>query len=87
MRPYRIGIAVEVAEYAVHLHDLIDISRHDTVVVPFLGEIPIVVVGTLVRQEQCTGDIPLDGTLVGRKGEEQFVEAAHMLLGFCGSVL
>ena len=36
IRPYRIGIAVEVTEYAVHLYDLIDISRHDTVVVPFL---------------------------------------------------
>ena len=36
MRPYRIGIAVEVTEYAVHLYDLIDISRDDTVVVPFL---------------------------------------------------
>ncbi|ERJ63722.1 hypothetical protein HMPREF1553_02454, partial [Porphyromonas gingivalis F0568] len=36
IRPYRIGIAVEVTENAVHLHDLIDISCHDTVVVSFL---------------------------------------------------
>ena len=56
-------------------------------VVPFLGEIPIVIVGTFIRQEQRTGDIPLDGTLIGRKGEEQLVEAAHVLFRLGGSVL
>ena len=32
-------------------------------------------------------DIGLDGRLVGREGEEEFVEAPHMLAGFDGTVL
>lgn len=62
--PCLIGIAVEVANYAVHLQHLIDVACNDTVVVTLLGKVRIVVVGTLVRQQQGTFHIMLDGTLV-----------------------
>lgn len=38
IRPRLIGITVEVARHAVHLDNLVDVTRNQTVVIPFLGK-------------------------------------------------
>ena len=44
-------------------------------------------VGTLVSQQQSPVDIVLDGILLRRKTEEEFMEAPHVLPGFRRTVL
>ena len=56
-----VGIVGEVHHHAIDFKHLIDISRNDAVVVTLLREIPVVVVGTLVGQQQSAADIVLDG--------------------------
>ena len=48
--PGGIGICVEIAYHAVNLHDLIDISGYDTVVVTLLREIGIIIICRLVAE-------------------------------------
>ena len=74
-----VGIEVEVADHRIDLQRLIDVARDDTVVVPLLGEVHVVVVGTLVREQQGAFEVVLDGALFGREGEEQLVKAADVL--------
>ena len=66
---------------------MIDVARDDTVVIAFLGEIRVIVVGTPVREQQGTFDIVLDRALFGREREEQLVEASHVLARFGWAVL
>ena len=58
-----VGVAVEVADHRIDLQHLIDVARDDTVVIAFLGEIRVIVVGTPVREQQGTFDIVLDRAL------------------------
>ena len=74
-----IGIAVEVARHAVHLHGLVDVRRDDAVVVSLFLPVLVVAEGALVAQVQCPAYVALDGGLVGREREEQFVKPPHVL--------
>ena len=65
-----VGVAVEVADHRIDLQHLIDVARDDTVVIAFLGEIRVIVVGTPVREQQGTFDIVLDRALFRREGED-----------------
>ena len=84
---HAVGIAVEIADHRIDLQHLIDVTRDDAVVVAFLGEIRVVIVGTLVRQQQGAFDVVFNRTFFRREREEQLVEAAHVLAGFGGTVL
>ena len=87
IRPRLIGITVEVAGHAVHLDNLVDVTRNQAVVIPFLGKVHIIMVGALVGQQQSPVDIVLDGVLLRRKAEEEFMEPPHVLPGFRRTVL
>ena len=82
-----VGIGVEAAHHAVYPERLVDAARDDAVVIALFSKVGIAVVGALVRQEQGAADIVFDGALVGREGEEEFVETPHMLPRFGGAVL
>lgn len=49
------------------------------VVIPLLRKVAVVLICRAVAQKHCPLDITLDGTLVGCKREEEFVETLHML--------
>ena len=66
---------------------MVDVPGDDAVVVPFLGEVRIVVVHALVRQQQRTLHVVFYRALFGREREKQLVEAAHMLPRFRRTVL
>ena len=68
-----VGIAVEVAHHAVHLQHLVDVTGDDAVVVPLIGEVRLVVVHALVRQQQRTLHVVFYRALFGREREEQDV--------------
>ena len=73
-----IGVTLEVARHAVHPHGLVDVRRDDSVVIPLLFPVLVVAEGTFVTQVQCPADVALNGRLVGRECEEQFVEPPDM---------
>ena len=85
--PRLVGIAVEVADHAVHLKHLIDVPRYDAVVETLLREVGVVVVRAPVRQQQRALHVVFDGALLRREGEEKLVEAAHVFPCFRRAVL
>ena len=64
IRPRLIGIAVEVASHTVHLDNLVDVTRNQTVIISLLRKIHIIMVSALVSQQQSTMDIVFDGILL-----------------------
>ena len=84
---YMIWISFEIATHAIHCDGLRYVGRDDAVVVSLLVPVFVVTVGTLVREEERPVDVRLDSGLVRGHREEQFMEAAHMLAGFYGTVL
>ena len=61
----RIGVHIEIAGDTVHLYNLVDITRNDTVVVPFFSHILIVFESTFIYKEQRPVYITFDGFFVG----------------------
>ena len=78
---------VEIAADAVHFDHLRDIARDQAVEESLLLQDLVVGQGAFVGHLQGASDIGLDGRLVGREGEKEFVEAPHMLAGLYGTVL
>ena len=85
--PRLIGIAVEVADHAVHLKHLVDVPCNDAVIKTFFRKVGIVVVRALVRQQQGALHVVFDGALLRREGEEKLVKAAHVFPRFRRAVL
>lgn len=84
---YVVRIAVEVADHAIDDDPLVNVARNDTVVVPLLRQIAVVLEGCAVGEVERTLNIALDGRFVGREREEEFVEMAHVLPRFDWAVL
>ena len=82
-----VGVLVEVTFHAVNLHRLVDVARNDTVVVALFRQVLVVVERTPVGEEQGAFDVSLDGVLVGREREKEFVETLHVRFRFNRSVL
>ena len=82
-----VRITVEVSPYAVHRQGLLDISRYHPVEVAFLLQVPVISDSALIRKVKGTLDVAFNGALVGRQGEEQFVETSDMFPCFHGTVL
>ena len=82
-----VGIIVEVADHAVNLQRLVDVSGDEPVIKTFLRKVLIIVVCALVRQQQGSFHIVLDGTLFGRERKEQLMKSSHMLPCLGRSVL
>ena len=82
-----VGVLVEVAFHAVNLHRLVDVARNDTVVVALFRQVLVVVERIPVGEEQGAFDVSLDGVLVGREREKEFMETLHVRFRFNRSVL
>jgi len=82
-----VGVLVEVAFHAVNLHRLVDVARNHPVVVALFRQVLVIVERTPVGEEQGASDVSLDGVLVGREREKEFVETLHVRFRFNRSVL
>ena len=82
-----VGIAVEVAAYAVDAYGLRDAAGDQAVEESLFAQGLIVRQGRSVGHQQRTIQVGLDGRLVGREGEEELVEAPHVLACLHGAVL
>lgn len=82
-----VRIIVEITDHTVHLDNLSDVSGYNAVIISFLNKVRIVIIGTLVSENQRTVDIVLDCRFIGRQSEEQFMESAHMLAGLRRAIL
>ena len=61
-----IRVVIKVTDHAVHLQRLVDVSRDESVVKTFLRKVLVIVVCALVRQQQGSFHVVLDGALFGR---------------------
>ena len=62
-----VGIHSHIHRHRIDLHGLINIARHNAVIVPLFLKILIIRKGTLIHQEQSPVDIGFDGCPVGRE--------------------
>ena len=82
-----VWVGVEVARHAIHLHHLIDVATDNAIVVTLLRKVVVVVESTFVGEQQCSFDITLYRTFIGREGEKQFVKPPDVLFSLYGTVL
>ena len=71
-----IRIRIEIAGYGINLNNLIDIPRHNAVVIAFFLHILIIFECAFIDKEQCPVDIRFNGAFIGREREEQFVKSS-----------
>ncbi|KGF40098.1 hypothetical protein HMPREF0647_11620 [Prevotella bivia DNF00320] len=84
---YLVGVDLKVAADGVHLDTLIDIARNGTVVIALFRQVLVIVERRLVAEQKGTLHVLLYRILIGRDGEEQFMETADVFPRFHRAVL